>query len=426
MDKQIKKLAVKLAAAVATLALAATVTVSVTYAWMILSTHPTVSGIAISVTGGTRIMFAPDVVRTESGITSHYPGEFTDDLRVGGDAYAYLSTLTGLTPASTADGINWVLPDGSSYTVDDTLSRANASDGSGGYVYLDFWVVAPGADYDLRVSCDAGGGSARTRGTTGTHAGSALMELPAVRREGTVFSLVDRGASVVGTTARVGFLVNHDHASDEDVTLYFNSPDADGRYTKLVGSYPEPGGSFAPGAQNTFTIWEPNALLHTDPSKNGSYLVTAPLGVTGGTVGETDVGGILTVQKNSEWRYEGTERLLDRHFETVIAGESGLDEGSATARLISGVPYLDCVVAGEFFRSTDALYSAAVAGTASADAVAALPTAGASDGGVIAHLEKNVPQRIRMFVWLEGQDADCSSALTEARNFILDLELSGS
>ena len=51
--------------------------------------------------------------------------------------------------------------------------------------------------------------------------------------------------------------------------------------------------------------------------------------------------------------------------------------------------------------------------------------AGATDDVYIVKLERNIPQRIRMFVWLEGQDADCTN-LTDAATLMLNLELAGS
>ena len=42
----------------------------------------------------------------------------------------------------------------------------------------------------------------------------------------------------------------------------------------------------------------------------------------------------------------------------------------------------------------------------------------------IVKLEKNVPQRIRMFVWLEGQDVDCALSAF-ADSLALGLELAG-
>ena len=53
-----------------------------------------------------------------------------------------------------------------------------------------------------------------------------------------------------------------------------------------------------------------------------------------------------------------------------------------------------------------------------------LDTAGATDDVYIIQLEKNIPQRIRLFVWLEGQDVDCVNEIS-ASSFLLSLELAG-
>ena len=52
-------------------------------------------------------------------------------------------------------------------------------------------------------------------------------------------------------------------------------------------------------------------------------------------------------------------------------------------------------------------------------------TAGATDDVYIIRLQRDTPQRIRMFVWLEGQDADCTN-VTQATSVMLNLELAGS
>ena len=51
-------------------------------------------------------------------------------------------------------------------------------------------------------------------------------------------------------------------------------------------------------------------------------------------------------------------------------------------------------------------------------------TAGATEDAVIVRLERNVPQRIRVFIWLEGQDADCTGAAENLR-FAVNLQLAG-
>ena len=81
-------------------------------------------------------------------------------------------------------------------------------------------------------------------------------------------------------------------------------------------------------------------------------------------------------------------------------------------------PYVDM---GRFYKRTSDL--ASYQGTVAADQK--LDTAGAVDDVYIIELERNVPQRIRMFIWLEGQDVDCTN-LSGAASLILNLEFAGS
>ena len=50
---------------------------------------------------------------------------------------------------------------------------------------------------------------------------------------------------------------------------------------------------------------------------------------------------------------------------------------------------------------------------------------GATDDVYITQLEGSVPQRVRMFVWLEGQDVDCINAAATS-GFAISIELAAS
>jgi hypothetical protein len=81
---------------------------------------------------------------------------------------------------------------------------------------------------------------------------------------------------------------------------------------------------------------------------------------------------------------------------------------------------------GEFIKETAALEQASKSdGIVAADDFKDLITSGATDDVVIAELQRNVPQRIRMFVWVEGQDVDCSNVIATS-GLMLNLELAGS
>ena len=80
---------------------------------------------------------------------------------------------------------------------------------------------------------------------------------------------------------------------------------------------------------------------------------------------------------------------------------------------------------GLFIQSTENLSSAAGStGIISAEYLDSEYTAGATEDVYIVRLEKNVPQRIRMFIWLEGQDTDCVNSAS-ASSFAFRIELAG-
>ena len=85
------------------------------------------------------------------------------------------------------------------------------------------------------------------------------------------------------------------------------------------------------------------------------------------------------------------------------------------------------VNSAEFFSNTALLYSLAVSGSVGSDRISQFTTsAGATDDVYITTLERNTPQRIRMFIWLEGQDPDCTNnESVAASDFSVELELAG-
>jgi len=80
---------------------------------------------------------------------------------------------------------------------------------------------------------------------------------------------------------------------------------------------------------------------------------------------------------------------------------------------------------GEFIKSTGSLFGLATDDKVSKDNLSMLAEAGATDDMVIATLERDIPQRIRMFIWLEGQDADCINEIATSK-FVINIELAGS
>ena len=87
--------------------------------------------------------------------------------------------------------------------------------------------------------------------------------------------------------------------------------------------------------------------------------------------------------------------------------------------------YVDYKYDGLFFEDSWDLLNYGDLRVTDSDAMTILERTNAVQDSYIVLLEKNVPQRIRMFVWIEGQDVDCSSSAA-GQSISIRLELSGS
>ena len=427
-----KKAYIKIACTAAALLCAMAMIVMSSYAWLTASTSPVAEGIQVAVGGGSTILLAPDVVNDEG---KHYPGAFGATLRLddllGTDAYS------GLTPVSTADGLSWYLP--AYYTendpevlartskagdlkpydqflCDETLTYANLSAGDekaakGSYLYVDFWVVSPGSRYELRVSTsdDASG------------AGSYVVDLPQVveTKAGFAMQTPEYPAS---ESLRVGFLVNQNAAADS--VAAYAADGGDQRYTKLMGDYQEKGKLTSDlYSYNRFHIYEPNGSSHTAKGETG-YIATYPLGRNGTSVTGIPVGGKLSVQMASQWEENKVNDLFTASVKQAGDTATAADVQVQLYKTLAGRS--DYVNKGQFIQNTGKLYeNLGQDGTVSQDTLARMAKAGANESNSIVTLERNVPQRIRMFIWLEGQDADCVSGASVS-GFAMRIELAGS
>ncbi len=429
-----KRAYIKIACTAAALLCAMTMIAMSSYAWLTASTSPVAEGIQVAVGGGSTILLAPDLVN-DAGV--HYPGAFGDTLRL--DDLLNTGAYSGLTPVSTADGLSWYLP--VYYTEDDpevqagtaragdlkpydqflcdeTLTHANLPAGDetaaeGSYLYVDFWVVSPGSRYELRVSTsnDASG------------AGSYVADLPQVAEtaEGFAMQAPEYPAS---ESLRVGFLVNQNAAADSAVAY---ADGGDQRYTTLRGCYQKAGEQVQPAfSYNTFHIYEPNGSSHSTLEEVQDYIATYPLGRNGTSVTGIPVGGRLSVQMASRW----TEDVVDDVFKASV--QQAQAAGTATAAEVQARLYKtlagrsDYVNKGQFLQNTDKLYAGMGEDhTVSWVTLEQMDKAGANESNSIVTLERNVPQRIRMFIWLEGQDVDCISGASVS-GFAMRIELAGS
>ena len=427
-----KKVYAKLVCAALVLLSAMAMIVMGSYSWFTLSTSPAVEGIQVAVGGGSTILLAPDLV-DENGV--HYPGAFSGTLRL--DELLDTKKYSGLTPVSTADGLSWYLP--AYYAADDpevlagtakagdlkpydqflcdeTLTYANLSAGDekaakGSYLYVDFWVVSPGSRYELRVSTS----------DEASGAGSYAADLPMVTESEDGILEVTYPQQPASESLRVGFLVNQNAALDSE-DAYKKSSDFDRRYTVLMGDYQEPGGlTSALYSYNRFHIYEPNGNSHSALKDHiRDYIITFPLGQNNGVVQGVSVGDSLSVQMKSSW----AENMVNDRF-SACKGESSAPAVQAQLRKdLAGRS--DYVNKGKFVKNTETLYAKAGEDhTVPGDILEQMDKAGANESNSIVTLERNVPQRIRMFIWLEGQDADCVSGASVS-GFAMRIELAGS
>ena len=256
-----------------------------------------------------------------------------------------------------------------------------------------------------------------------------MIELPGVEEdERGLLQLADE-EGIVESVARVGFLVNSDVADEETYTAYSESEYYEERYKNLQGVYQEKGKNIT--GEYRFSIYEPNALQHPSELLNdGDYIITTPLGYNpyGNSVAEENIDTKLMIQGNNTWVAAEEESLFKQIFQASIANKGNLTPEEA--KEVFYQEYLQgqistYVKSAPFFQRTDALYAAAVAGTVSTESMN-IAKAGATDDVIITGLQANVPQRIRMFIWLEGQDIDChNTASVASSGFCLNLEFSG-
>lgn len=427
-----KKAYIKIACTAAALLCAMAMIVMSSYAWLTASTSPVAEGIQVAVGGGSTILLAPDLV-DENGV--HYPGAFGGTLCL--DELLDTKQYSGLTPVSTADGLSWYLP--AYYTENDpevqartskagdlkpynqflcdtTLTYANLLAGDekaakGSYLYVDFWVVSPGSRYELRVSTsdDASG------------AGSYVVDLPQVveTKAGFAMQAPEYPAS---ESLRVGFLVNQNAAADSVAAYAANRGDQ--RYTTLRGGYQEKGKpTSAQYSYNRFHIYEPNGSSHTAQGETG-YIATYPLGRNGTSVTGIPVGGKLSVQMASQWEENKVNDLFKASVKQAGDTATAADVQAQLYKTLAGRS--DYVNKGQFIQNTGKLYeNLGQDGTVSWVTLEQMDKAGANESNSIVTLERNVPQRIRMFIWLEGQDADCVSGASVS-GFAMRIELAGS
>lgn len=405
--------------------------VSVTYAWLTLSTAPQIAGIRLTIGGDNTILIADDIKElTDDNKVVSYPGYFSKNATLTTPEDALLS------PVSTADGVNWFIPsisedgqmvveDLSDFTLDSELRYANSSEG--GYVYVDFWVMSPLDNCVLRVC------------TGQEEVGSYAIELPEAKKNftnKTGYNL-EENSDTLAASVRVGFLVNEDPiATNEEMSSYMNSSGYRNEIKSLKGVYEAEN-------EKKFLIYEPNGLIHPNEGhsvqlgahglesvvcENGEYWITNPIGLN--DLNEpilADVSTRLIVQTQSEWKKDAYgEELIEQMYQEYLRNSEEdvtLDDFYTSESYLNN-SYLQYVTAGNLFKYTSDLYHSG-SQKVSEEELSILEQSNVVVDSYVTILNKNVPQKIRMFVWMEGQDVDCNYKAA-GQTISIRLELAGS
>ena len=455
------KIYIKLIAMSLALILSVLVVLMSTYAWLVLSNNPAVTGIHVAIGGGNTILTAPNIREVaEDGTVYYYPGRFSDKLNFGQESnYDYLQQVGKLAPVSTSNGVDWFLPvyysgndkevregwvasgtlkDVSEFRVDSDLAHANLSPSEeneekiseGSYVYLDFWVVSPGGDFTLRVSTGIEDPESTGISDSG---GSFVIDLMVPEKTQDGYRLAQPKSSGAGAV-RVGFLANDLDLVDDTMLHYQNSTFFDSRFVKLKGMYKEPGTTAEYLHNDNFVIYEPNCDFHpTDALLDGNYVETRPLALTNGTIRAQRARNI-TVQKKSVWapaQKNPNTTAIEQQFQTAQILRNWDDKSADEVMKLFYNNHLQGQIApyvntGGFVESTKNLNAYLLAGNDGIlrQDLLSEEIAGATEDVYIIELERNVPQRLRMFIWLEGQDVDCVDSVNSAR-FAVNIEFAG-
>ena len=140
---------------------------------------------------------------------------------------------------------------------------------------------------------------------------------------------------------------------------------------------------------------------------------------------------ILTAQLSSEWanaeKGEGT--AIEQKLKAATFGKTFSEETNLFyefyVKTLQGQVSPD-IKKGQFISSSSNLGEAVneESKAVSPESLDELNKGGATEDVNIIKLERNVPQRIRMFVWIEAQDIDCATSAGSAR-FAVNIEFAG-
>ena len=406
---QIKK---KLIIAGLSLTISLVMIVSASVAWLTISTAPEVSGIQVS-------LYTDRTILSSNNGTNFEQYVKLEDF----------NNYAPLKPTSTVDGINWFKPaylevykpiknlgesketvvptdalgeplvdDGmllgaDQFTLVGTGEYNNAK-GNGAtnyYVYADFWLMTEENECNVRLSVPsildtAGGGFNLQDGEDKRYVGSyVLAGKEQMTKNGQPAGIMsDRE---VESCVRVGFMIDPDNESDVDTKFIIYEPNADLRSSNKPTDHTYVLGYDSNKSEDATAVYE-----------DGNYIKTQPIAKDADGKGTVYDGNYnLIIQKKSAWKND-----------VDFSKENDKPDSE------------DVEIFGKFISSED--IKTQYQNSRSFEIAKAQNGQTSSD--VILTLEEDKPVKIRLFVWIEGQDVDCWNDVA-AGSFVVNLELAG-
>lgn len=416
------------------------------FAWFTISTKPEVT-MQVALYTDRTLLLANDI----DGV----PGQFSQYLSLSEN----FAGLAPLRPVSTADGINWFLPaydtqtgelaPVSEFILDNTLEHANvkvtdengreltgddynAVERKGYYVYTDFWMKTEEDGANVRLSVPALYGSAADRqaGITGEF---GLL--------GEELSSAVYGTYVVGEPA-----LDNSDPSNPKIAQRQEQPETAIRVGFLVYQNEETLETGSGGETLPFAVYEPNAGLRAGaagmemdyvvPNENGTVHNTKEAYISGFTAQDAVLAnGNYVITQPIALGPDGKGMLGSIAPENLIAQTSSIWDPTETVKTLSGQREggntrpnsNDIAVFGQFLKTDDRFVITGEEGQSQPLPIEGENAEVASDiagSHIIVTLKKDTPIRVRLFVWIEGQDVDCWNDIS-AGTCRINLELAG-
>lgn len=386
---------VKLITAGLYLILAVIMLVGASAAWFTISTKPEIGSIQVQLYTDQALL-----------VSDSSDGDYHQMLNLGETFQRFVE----LRPVSTIDGVNWFLPAyesagplkaPSEFILDDSLAHSNilncAFDGTpldgaalmaareqGYYVWAEFWLKTEEDLCDVRLSVPGTAELDQWEKDQGTYGTFALANY---KLDGQNLALLDTQAQAA---LRVGFLVGIGTGSQRFV-IY--EPNADQR-----SSSGKPETTDANTTDRYVIGFDKCGSNYSE----GFYIPTQPIKKNEAGVGE--IANIdsanLIIQQKSTW---DTDALQETLLDGRIPGSNDID---SMGRFVAS----NTVLMNGLDEDTN------MAAIGENTSIACEP--------VILRLTKDNPQRIRMFVWIEGQDVDCWNDIA-AGSLVINLEFAG-